>query len=90
MNMRHLPNVLDEVFAEIPDDFELKETVSLVLGSIKESATYSPPEMKNHWWNIAAMRLNEFLGDADEDWKLKISEIINGDRESPDWKQEGF
>ena len=88
--MRHLPDVLDQIFAEIPDDFELKETMSLVLGSIKESYTYAPPEMRNYCWNVTARRLNDFLGDADEDWKLKISEIINGDRDSPDWKKEGF
>jgi len=86
--MRNLPDVIDQIFAEIPDDFEDKETVSVQFGSIKQSSNFAPPELQTIWWCELAAVLEEHFFPADEDWKHTLLSIFE-DRPKGDWKQ-GF
>lgn len=52
MTARNLPEVLDRMFEVAPD---LKEHLS----AVKTSSQYASPEMQSHWWQQAALVLNE-------------------------------
>lgn len=82
--------MLNEIFNEIPDDFEHKEHLSLLLGSVSNSYLYSPPERRLYWWSQAAMDLTRYLGDPVEEWQERVATIFNDGRPEVDWKKEGF
>ncbi len=88
--MRDLPHVLQQIFDEIPDEFVHKEALSLSFGSIRKSYMYAAPEMRPYWWNQVAIILYAHIGKPDEDWKIRIGEILSGEEDRADWKKEGF
>lgn len=74
--MRNIITIMDRIFEEIPDTFDLKYTVQIRFDKIKNSTLYTAPEAISFRWRELAEALLHFLGEPDEDWKIKIQNIF--------------
>lgn len=66
---RRLSDVLDAMLEAAPD-------LQAVIGGIRESVAYAPPEMQTHWWNETAAALS--AGAADHPKREQIARIFSG------------
>ena len=58
--MRHLPNVIDQMLAVIP---QTEEIVVSELQKIRQSSDCASPEMQPHWWSQVAMCMSEYMAE---------------------------
>ncbi len=80
MSESYLPDVIDQIRAEIPDDFEKKRELEVELDRVRRSALYSAPEIMTTRWNQAAEVLNRLLpAPPAAPWQERIRQIFAGE-----------
>jgi len=79
--MRDITKVIDQVIELIPSGSK-NESLKKKLLSIKESATYSPPELMRERWLEASIVLDSEIRDSRAGWKKKIHMLWTGQEDS--------
>lgn len=73
--MRNLVTVLNEIIEVIP-----KENDEMInhLKHLRESASYSAPEVMYMWWNLVHESLLDYISDIPkEEWEWKVFSIFS-------------
>jgi hypothetical protein len=73
--MRPIDKVIDAVKKLVPEDFEQVDNLFKELDSIKESATYSPPEAIGFQWDRLVACLQDSLPTTK--WSLDIANLMS-------------
>lgn len=76
--MRDMKTVVDRMLEQVPEDYEARDELKRRCDSIVESSSFAAPEMQQHWWSDLQLALIETLGQADTEWKIKITKIFAG------------
>jgi len=81
--MRKLTDVIDAIFAAIPEPFPPEwatnlSALTVELGIIRRRAVYQPPESSEVLWDALGILLNRYVPPpATAPWCAAISAIIN-------------
>ncbi|MDD5305007.1 MAG: hypothetical protein PHS14_18060 [Elusimicrobia bacterium] len=80
---RCLPDVLGKMIALIPRDNQQWAGLIHGLASVRESASFAPPEAQQMWWRRGAEEMGAYLGQGEltVPWQVQIANIWL-DRES--------
>lgn len=78
--MRNLGNVIEQVLAVIPDDFQEKKKIIEHTDSLMKGVRYTAPEQMPNVWGAFGNILGAYLGEPQgpEDWRLKVQAIMSG------------
>ena len=77
--MRNITDIIEQIKAEIPDEYPSKTTIEFELDRILNTYRYFAPEAKSFFFKELIFVLGTWLSLADKDWKQKIQRIMSGD-----------
>lgn len=79
--MRYLHNVIDQMLAVIPDNYD---NLICALKSLRSSAAFAAPEMQPFWWNETYKVLVNYVFGKDVwndlDWQEKLRKIWTNEK----------
>ncbi len=82
---RPINEVIDAVKGLVPDSFDNNRNLMIRLNSVQSSSLYGAPEMMPHFWVLFCGILTDEIGPSEEDWAVKIAQIVNDDLDYKDF-----